>query len=91
MKQLDFLLLISLFQSFKESKMEIKTKHLGGFSANKPGVAHNPGHPEQKPGAAAGSDEEPARSPVRPITRHLQHPVSAAKPAWRLAGAGKTS
>jgi hypothetical protein len=33
---------------------EIKTKHLGGFTARKPGVAHNAGHPEQKPGAAAG-------------------------------------
>ena len=32
---------------------EIKTKHRGGFTATKPGLAPG-GHPEQKPGAAAG-------------------------------------
>ncbi len=30
----------------------IKTKHRGGFSASKPGVMKNAGHPEQKPGNA---------------------------------------
>ena len=32
---------------------EIKTTHRGGDSASKPGVRPNPGHPEQRPGAAA--------------------------------------
>jgi hypothetical protein len=45
----------------------IKTKHRGGFSASKPGVEHNPGHPEQKPGNADGRPDSTMRWKERGI------------------------